>query len=180
MGLSTGSTVASFSEKRMRVFSVSAVQAGMLFGEQSMRPYPFMIRSSPRRFFIRQDEALSEEQVRWVEEKLPELNRVPLKAVLERFCTHYKLDLSAFWPVFGLSSEVGLAKIRNRLVHGERLLEAVSSHALIAAEHLRWVLEAMLIAVLGWPLEKAAIRPDRLSNETAMSEWRAAKAALEM
>jgi len=128
---------------------------------------------------LRQVEAVSEDQVRWVEEKLPELNRVPLKAVLERFCVHYKLDLSAFWPVFGLDGEVGLAKIRHRLVHGEGILEALSPHAIIAAEHLRWVLELMLIAVLAWPLEKAAVHPDRLTNETAMTEWRAAKAALE-
>ena len=128
---------------------------------------------------IRQDDALSEDQVRWVEQKLPEINRVPLKAVLERFCEQYQLDLSAFWPVFGLDGEVGLAKIRHRLVHGEGLLEAVSSHAVIAAEHLKWVLEAMLITVLGWPLEKAAVLPERLRDETAMTEWRAAKAALE-
>ena len=128
---------------------------------------------------IRQERALSEDQLHWIDEKIPELNRVPLRAVLERFCAHYQLDLSAFWPVFGLAGEIGLVNIRNRLVHGEGLLEAASSHALIAAEHLRWVLEAMLIAVLGWPLEKAAVHPDRLTNETAMSEWRAAKAALE-
>jgi hypothetical protein len=128
---------------------------------------------------IQQQTKLSQDQLQWIREKVPELNRVPLRAALDRFCANYQLDLSRFWPVFGLPGEIGLVNIRNRLVHGEGLLEAVSSQAIIAAEHLRWVLETMLVGVLGWPLEKAAVLPDRLSNETAMSEWRAAKAALE-
>jgi hypothetical protein len=60
------------------------------------------------------------------------------------------------------------------------MAESASLHLILAGEHVQWVLERMLMAVLGWDLGKTSVDVGGgLQWATAMREWPDAKAALE-
>lgn len=89
-------------------------------------------------------------------EKTGELNRLSLGAMLQDFTKDVGVDLAGLWPVAEkLSDGVNLYQIRNQIVHG-RLLPHSGFDPLIAAkEHLRWVLERCVLALLGWEVAKS-------------------------
>ena len=104
--------------------------------------------------------------------KVGELRRVPFAVALDKFCEEYGVKLDDLWPVLtDKRGEISLTDIRNRIVHGTPV-SPTQFHALIGAkQHMRWVVERSLLAVLGWPLEKSKVRPDFLArNLTAMIE----------
>jgi hypothetical protein len=108
---------------------------------------------------------LEKEQRNSIYEKLEELNRVSLKEAFHAFREKQSIYLGDLWPVFGNSEGVGLADIRNQLIHGvplaDRNIEAIS----IAKEHLRLTLERSLVRVLGWDIGKTNVSPERIEIE---------------
>jgi hypothetical protein len=96
--------------------------------------------------------------------KLGEFNRVPLQYAFERFCSDLAIDLSDLWPVFPNSEGVGLSNIRNKLIHGERFPNSMINALAIARDHLEWVLERIVIGVLGWPVARTEVSPEFLSG----------------
>jgi len=95
--------------------------------------------------------------------KLDELNRVSLREVFDVFCTHYEIDLSDLWPVFGEKRIVGLTDIRNRLIHGDPFPLDLYRALIIAKEHLKYTLERVIARVLGWNIEQSRISNHYLS-----------------
>lgn len=112
-------------------------------------------------------------------EKLRELNRFPFAHVYRKFCDAYRVELSDLWPVPGRPEEWPLAEIRHRLVHGDPFQSSPAEALACALEHLRWTVERMLLAVLGWPLERSAVSPSGLyaAGETYL-DWRRRRALL--
>lgn len=97
-------------------------------------------------------------------EKTRELNRLPFSRVFDRFRERHGLDLSDLWPLVGRLDAWPLLEIRHRLVHGDPFAGPRPEGALrCAAEHLRWTAERMLLAVLGWPVERSNASPARLA-----------------
>jgi hypothetical protein len=97
-----------------------------------------------------------------VYEKFRELNRFPYSHVFRKFCEHYALDLSDLWPVTGKHADWPLTEIRHRLVHGDPFPRRPVEAMACAQAHLRWVVERMLLAVLGWPIERSNVSRDVL------------------
>jgi len=94
--------------------------------------------------------------------KLNELNRVSLREAFDRFCIKYSVDLTDLWPVFGENDCVGLVDIRNKLIHGDPFPHDMSGSLVVAKEHLRYVLERVLIRILKWNVSETKISPDYL------------------
>ena len=110
-------------------------------------------------------------------EKIRELNRFPFSHVFKAFCVRYSLDLSDLWPVLGRAEQWPLMEIRHRLVHGDpfqsRPLEALTC----AREHLRWVVERMLLSVLGWPVSRSNVSGDYLlAFSRSYTKWQTERA----
>jgi hypothetical protein len=68
-------------------------------------------------------------------------------------------------------------EIRHRLVHGDpfqsRPLEALTC----AREHLRWVVERMLLSVLGWPVSRSNVSGDYLlAFSRSYTKWETERA----
>lgn len=91
--------------------------------------------------------------------KLGELNRVSLREAFEMFCQKYALDLKDLWPVFGEKRLVGLAEIRNKLIHGDPFPHDLYGALVVAKNHLQYTLERVLVRVLGWDVEKTNVNP---------------------
>ena len=126
------------------------------------------------------DTPLEKERRKWIAAKVGELRRVPFSIALRLFCKEYDVRLDDLWPLFDNDpAEASLTDIRNRLIHGSAF-DRNQHHALIgAAEHMRWVVERVLLAVLRWPVERSYVRADYLSEHlTAITQMPEDRAAL--
>lgn len=97
-------------------------------------------------------------------EKVPELNRFPVSTVFRKFCEHHSLDLTDLWPVTGKHADWPLMEIRHRLVHGDPFRSRPAEALACAQAHLSWVVERMLLCVLGWPIERSNVRAEYLDS----------------
>ena len=110
------------------------------------------------------DPKLSREERSFIYSKIDELNRVPLRAAFDRFCTNHGVDLSDLWPVFASRREVSLSDIRNWLIHGESFPKECQDALCIAHDNLRWTIERMVIKILGWSVEITEVKPGFLKK----------------
>ncbi len=103
--------------------------------------------------------------------KLGELNRPALSAVLKAFVTKEKINLDSLWPVTEPPGDsVSLYQIRNQIVHG-RILPHSGYRALMVAQfHLQWVLERCLLGVLTWDIEQSRVS-DRFLQMVGPVAW---------
>lgn len=83
--------------------------------------------------------------------------RVPLRERFNAFATEYRLDVSDLWPAF--EHKISLVNIRNRVVHGDFETDRHLGSLVVASSHLRWTLERMVLAVLGWPMSASEVAP---------------------
>ena len=129
--------------------------------------------------WLKQHHALASEPAKraLIYEKLPELNRFPFSSVFRKFCEHYSLDLSDLWPVTGKHAEWPLMEVRHRLVHGDPFVSRPVEALACAEAHLRWVVERMLLCVLGWPIERSNVSADFLQRtRDEHDDWQSERA----
>lgn len=114
-----------------------------------------------------------EKKRKLVYDKLTELNRISFGAALNEFCNEYNLKLDDLWPVLGKTQDMPLSQIRNKIVHGDSFVERGGGlHS--ARENLRWCVERMVLAVLGWPVEDSRAGVQYLANaRLTMYDWKA-------
>lgn len=113
-------------------------------------------------------------------EKLPELNRVSFGTVFQRFCETYGVDLRDLWPVVGDSSGISLSDIRNKLVHGEHFPQAHLVPLIMAENHLRWVVERVILGFLGWPVDRSQVSSSSLTGMNSYLHWHESRRILSL
>jgi len=131
--------------------------------------------------FLKQHDLLKndKESRKLMRAKLGELRRVPFSTAFESLCMTYAVNLSDLWPVLGRSGEMPLSEIRNHIVHGSTLSWGQFLALGHARHHLRWTVERILLAVIGWPVAESKVRPDWLArNRTAMIELESSRRAM--
>ncbi len=109
---------------------------------------------------------------RHMKDKLSELNRISFATAFEQFCNHYAVSLQDLWQVTNNKSGVSLSELRNKLVHGEHFNHEHLKALIFAKLHLQWTVERMILAVLGWNIEKSTISSWFLSTWVAYKEWK--------
>lgn len=130
--------------------------------------------------FIKQHEAFAGEtperkqKRKQVYEKLPELNRISFPAAFTDFCQRNSIKLDDLWPVWEKQDTVSLAVIRNKLVHGEPFNHSQLQTLIMATDHLEWILERILLAVLGWPYANSRVADQHLRHMTSYLNWKGA------
>lgn len=105
---------------------------------------------------------LSKEQRCYIYRKLDELNRISLSTAFENFCKHYDIDLSDLWHLFKTGDIVGLSDIRNKLIHGDEFPDQLHDALWVAEENLRFMIERILIKILGFSVDKTEVSSDFL------------------
>jgi len=109
--------------------------------------------------------------------KLGELNRISLREAFDAFCNAYAIELADLWPVFTEDKGAGLSDIRNKLIHGDPFPHDLIAPLSIACEHMEYVLQRMIVGVLGWDVKKTKIDRTYLrANLFAIKELHKAKA----
>jgi hypothetical protein len=78
--------------------------------------------------------------------------------------------------LFGAQAD--LVQIRNWLVHADLLPDEAYPHLFVAVQHLGWIFERILVAILKWPLDKTSVAWDSLLAYPAGRDWTNAKAEL--
>jgi hypothetical protein len=76
------------------------------------------------------------------------------------------------WPLLGSRTDASLYYLRNAIVHGEAFSEVDWTALSYAGEHLRWHLERIILAALGWDIEKSTVSARALSLFTAYQGWK--------
>jgi len=126
--------------------------------------------------FIKQHSLFKDDTLRrrLVYEKRSELNRIAFGAAFsEAVCLLQKqgLRIDDLWPITGSSRGLSLAEIRNRMVHGVVFTPTQEGGLFAAKIHLTWCVERLLLAFLGWPLERSLVGTF-LRHMTAYNSWK--------
>lgn len=126
--------------------------------------------------FIKQHSLFKDDTLRrrLVYEKRSELNRIAFgTAFSEAVCLLQKqgLRIDDLWPITGSSRGLSLAEIRNRMVHGVVFTPTQEGGLFAAKIHLTWCVERLLLAFLGWPLERSLVGTF-LRHMTAYNSWK--------
>jgi hypothetical protein len=108
---------------------------------------------------------LEREQRASIYRKLDELNRISINEAFDEFCKRYAIDLEDLWPVFGTKETVGLADIRNRLIHGDPFPPDLYESLFVANEHLKYTLERVIVRILGCDVRETKVSPDYLEKD---------------
>lgn len=105
-------------------------------------------------------------------DKLPELNRISFRNAYDQFCAFYSVDVSDLWQVVDSSDGIALSQLRNKLVHGENFGDGQNLGLFYAGQHLRWIVERMVLSVLGWDVERSNVRNSYLNTLVAYDRWK--------
>ncbi|MHB8844335.1 MAG: hypothetical protein ACYC7L_06250 [Nitrospirota bacterium] len=106
--------------------------------------------------------------------KIRELNNISFGAAFEKFCQFYSIDLNDLWPVINKSEGITLSEIRNKLIHGDHFNSAQLRALMSAKENLSWILERIILSILGWPVSRSKVNELYLAHSMAChKEWRA-------
>ncbi len=115
---------------------------------------------------------LDTDRKQMMKEKLSELNRVSFATAFNDFCNHYSVNLDDLWSVIGDGEGIPLSQLRNKLVHGEHFDDRHYGALIYAKGHLQWVIQRIILGILGWSVDKSNVSPDRLKNMYAYQRWR--------
>ncbi|WNB74599.1 hypothetical protein [Methylomonas koyamae] len=107
---------------------------------------------------------LEAEQRKLLYSKLDELNRVSLREAFESFCQYYSIQLEDLWPIFGKNKLAGLSDIRNKFIHGDPFGHEMYDPIILAHQHLKYVLERVLIRIFQWNVDETRVSPTYLST----------------
>jgi len=103
--------------------------------------------------------------------KLDELNRIPLRLVFDEFRNEYNLDVSDLWPLYREGCFIGLADIRNILIHGDRISGEFNKMLSEAERSLQYMLERILLSVMGFSVRKSDVSKELLSCDPYRLAW---------
>jgi hypothetical protein len=94
-----------------------------------------------------------------------------VKELYAQFEKAYPVDISDLWPLTDGPGMPSLNRIRNALVRGKVFTARGDFKSLsIAAENLQWLLERILLATLGWEVDRSEVSRENLSKYTA-HQW---------
>lgn len=105
-----------------------------------------------------------------VTEKLPELNRPTFAHAFDRACRPKRIPIDDLWPLTEAADGVSLTQLRNKFIHGDYV--AHHSGLDVAADHLQWLAERLLLATLGWDRNRSHVKTAYLRHYTAHQSWR--------
>lgn len=132
--------------------------------------------------FLSEHRRLSSERYRTkrglIYQKINELNRIPFSTTFEQFRQRHKISLDDLWPLTTSDQGPSLSTIRNRLVHGQYFPPAQFPALAVARDHLKWTVERLILAVLGWDSARSAASKTFLWNAVAYRTWREQRTAL--
>jgi hypothetical protein len=102
---------------------------------------------------------------------LPVSTGKKVKELYAEFEKTNPIDISDLWPLTDGPGTPSLNSIRNALVHGKVFTTRSDFQSLsIAAENLQWLLERVLLATLGWEVDRSEVSRNSLSKYTA-HQW---------
>ncbi len=90
--------------------------------------------------------SLSDNESKFMIEKLSELNRVSLKRVLENLFDHYDIDISDLYPI--KADVYPFISIRNKLFHSRTEIDDIV--LLKESVRLEYILSRIFLRMLGW------------------------------
>lgn len=107
-----------------------------------------------------------------IKDKLSELNRISFATAFSDFCNHYSINIDDLWPITKDGEGISLSQLRNKLVHGEHFDDRHYEALIYAKEHLQWIIQRMILGILGWSADRSNVSPKKLEAMYAYQRWR--------
>lgn len=105
------------------------------------------------------------EKRKLVYENLSALERISFSYAFNKYCDHYKVDLSDLWDITGGGEKNwSLKTVRDKIVHGDEFADYKFGALIVATQHLQWILERLLLAYFEWDLSKSYVNKGFLSR----------------
>ena len=92
------------------------------------------------------------------------------KDIQSRACDmakYHNIDLNDLWPIGKTDQKGTLTYIRNQISHCFDREELYKNDLIMAREHLAWIIERLVLSLLGWPVEKSNVSKNFLSSRMA-------------
>jgi hypothetical protein len=97
--------------------------------------------------------------------------RPRIGVLYHKFLTMHPDIFNGLWPLVDRQAGPSLSDLRNAIVHGEAFSEQEWLALSYAGEHLRWHLERIILATLGWDVEKSTVSTRSLRLFYAYQNW---------
>jgi hypothetical protein len=132
------------------------------------------------RKFIEQHPLLENDKTKQtlLKKNLSALQRISFATAYESGLKYLSLNMADLWPVIDRGEEWSLSDIRNKLVHGDYLNQSQLHSVVFATEHIRWIVERLILTVLGWNIERSNVCADYLRHMNAYNQWKAERLLL--
>jgi hypothetical protein len=91
--------------------------------------------------------------------------KVDLRIQLEEVLLKWNVQRAHLWPIVGTDGQPGLKNIRDRLSH-KGGTSVNSDSLLVATHHLSILMERVVIALLGIPLEQTAVSLEKVKRDS--------------
>lgn len=109
------------------------------------------------RFKLALDDEEVEQKIKYMSEKLSELNRISFNSSFELFQKQYNIPINDLWPLYDTKESTTLAQIRNKIIHGETFSNHQFQAISFALHHLQIILERMVLSLLGWDISNSRV-----------------------
>ncbi|EKS6929046.1 MULTISPECIES: hypothetical protein [Enterobacter] len=103
--------------------------------------------------------------------KLSELNRTSLRDVVNSFEAELNNKNDDLWPIFRDKNGIGLADIRNAIIHGELIEDSNMTSIIIACEHLKIHLARLVLTLLSQKIESTSYSEQDINMRTKLNEF---------
>jgi hypothetical protein len=108
---------------------------------------------------------VKDDEFKIIKDKIDNANYLGFSEKINMACHEYNVKIDDLWPIGG---KFGLSSIRNKFIHGHDFAPSTYGALQGAREHLRWILERILIGLLGWPIEKTTVNSAYLGKNSAV------------
>ena len=98
--------------------------------------------------------------------------RPRISDLYRKFVAIHPQIFDGLWPLVDRQAGPPLNDLRNAIAHGEAFSEQEWTALSYAGEHLRWHLERIILAALGWDVEKSTVSKRALTLFTACRDWK--------
>jgi len=142
-----------------------------IFSDEEMEQWQ-VLRSDLHKF-LKQHPLLENDKAKrkHLNENLSALQRISFATAYKSCLKSLSVNVDDLWPV-NSREEWPLSTIRNKIAHGDYLNHGQLHAVIFATEHLRWIVERLILAILGWDIERSNVCAGYLRHMNAYNQWK--------
>jgi len=98
-----------------------------------------------------------EQKIKFMCEKLSELNRISFNSSFELFQKQFNIPINDLWPLYDAKEGPTLKQIRDKIIHGVTFSNHQFQAISFALHHLKFIVERIVFTLLGWDISNSRL-----------------------